>query len=391
MENNNVDLEYDKSESEYETESESESESESEESDFEYDVKKQNNAKIYYDDDDEYETENQVKIGTNTNHDNQTKNDDIELESVKWASSTPVLHSIQNIYVHVKKQVTTTSEKFDSFISFLTEFTPYTDRATVLKYTFYLGCTIYFELGEFMLKNSKCNDQMLTDILPHCSKSSLHEICGSIKNYTLFECFINNISNHMALLLMSYPSAKPALFSVDTFDKIKCLCNSKDFNKSILKDVIYNGQNYFQTLSQGYCYHACNHLLSLDMCTSDIILYNHEHEPLEYVMRLFKDTNSKFSSIIESGKLPDYIFDQIYKEKPSYMTFMDFSGNGNNISFIQSPHCTVERATAFLNHKYKDWDVYNGFAKKPKDLMKYIFDCDKFKCLKDKFYDTTVR
>lgn len=399
IKNPNVYTECDSEDSEIDSESDSYSKSD-------LNIKKQNNTKPYNFSDEEddsdiesyfNESNSDDKVDTCTPYPNQTENSitdpDLELNDDldKGPLSSPILHSIQNIYVHTKKQVTASSQKFDEFITFITEFTPYTDQLTVLKYTFYLGCTVYPELGEFMLKNSKCNDQdqVLTDILPHCKISALHEICKFIGNDTLFEYFITCVPNHMTLLTKSYPLIEPALFLVDSLKKLTCLCGSKDFNKSILTDVTHNGRNYFQTISRSPRFNVPEYILSLDMCTSDVILYGHEHEPLDYVMRLFKKYNSPILSAIKSGKLPDYIFDLDYQGKPAYITLMDVSDRWKNRWFIQSPHCTIERATAYLNYKYKNWDVYSGKGKKPNDTMKYIFDCDKFKCLKDKFYDET--
>lgn len=342
----------------------------------------------------EDDIENKPRFNTNTASEDESDSEiGIGSEISTKAHPVPMLHTIQHIYAHTRKQALSTVQKFDAFISFITEFTPCTDPSTVSKYLFFLGNTVYPEISKFMLTHSKCTDQMLTDILPHCKCSSLHKICES-KDHTLFECFVTNTPFHMELLTYTYidpgtntcASTEPALFSIDSIKKIQCLVDANTFTKQILKNVTHNKHNFFQKIALGYNQDMLKYLLGLDICTHDVI--THGIDPIDFVVRLFKNHYSSFISIVQSGKLSDELFDQLYNGKPLYFTFMDGSGRCCYAVFPQSPHCTVERVKAFFDSKHKNWDKPSG-TKKHHPIMERFFGLEKFKCLKDMFYNNS--
>lgn len=316
----------------------------------------------------ESESESEIKkIDTSTK---------LKINTLDLEKEQDVICTICDLLSHTQEQVISSSQAFDIFLSFVTTFTKHHDVEYVKKCMLYVGCTSCEKIGKFMLENSKCSVQMMTEPMVNTKKSVMYEIVR-YNNSELLKCIITNFPNYMQLLVQSNsPDINPPLFHITSEKTLEYLVETNCLTEDILKNTIgIGGNNYFQHMCTSGYNILVKYLLKTDICTRDVIIGKNNWN--KFITYLKSKRTVILAMIIQSGKLLNEDFESNYKNKPLYFEFLKKASPCNDL-FLLSPYCTGYHVEKYLDSEYTQFDNSNG-------EMKRLFSYEKFKYLENKY------
>lgn len=334
-------------------------------------------AKVIYDTDSDTESDSDTDTDTEPDPDTNPNPD------------SDIIRTINDFLTHIEHRVISSPQAFDTFISFVSAFTKYSDTNLITKCMLYIGCTTHYPIGKFMLEKIKYTDKMLIEPIGKYQTSVL-QVISSSSNSQLFECFVTNVPNYMSLLVTPSQTSVglPPLFHINTLQKIQYLVKTNNLTEQILKNTLYNGQNYFHHIVINNNYEIFKYLMGLDICTRDVIVECDVWET--FIIETYLHCRvSMFELLVESNKLMIEDFERTYKGVPIYHNFLDNFMNNYSLHcctidiFLRSQYCTV-------SHVEKYFDQYTCLHKNTyaTNSMEHVFTHEKFACLKNKYIKT---
>lgn len=290
------------------------------------------------------------------------------------SKDSQILYSLKELLKVSSKQIITSSQSFDTFISFVGLYCNIDTEDNTKKLLFNASCESSSDVAMFMLSNSKCNEDILTSIV--------QESCPLMrslqyKNEMLSLEILKNISN-LNEYLKQKVDGLPLLFYIKNIPILKCVLEHPNVSSSLLMETDSWGKNYFYYITSfPFRTNILKCLLDSDKCTNEVIscVTKKGKTALSYCS---SENQKNFIILIESNKLTVDNFNHKDNSKcePLYYSILKSSKEKIVNTYMNSQYCTIDCVEQFLDST--KW-------RSTGHLIRKIFAHEKFKCLKEKY------
>lgn len=289
-------------------------------------------------------------------------------------SNYQILNLLKELLKVSSKQVITSSQSFDTFVSFVKLYCNIDTEDNTKKLLFNASCESSHDVAMFMLTNSKCNENILTSIVDnYCPLLRSF----SVKNEVLSIEILKNIPNLNECLKQKI-SETPLLFYINNVSVLEYVLEHPTVTSSLLMETNSYGKNYFDyAVGSIWSTNILKCLLKSDKCTDEVMSHVTK-KGRTALSHCFAENQKNFIMLIESNKLTidDFYHKDNSKCEPLYYSILKSSKEKIVSAYMNSQYCTIDCIEQFLDST--KWKTTNN-------LIRKIFAHEKFKCLKEKY------
>lgn len=304
----------------------------------------------------------------------------------KAHSDIVVLNILTQMLERAYKQITISSQSFDTFVSFIKLYCDIDTEAHTKKLLFNASCTSdsssVQSIALFMLSNAKCDDNILTSHVAGMDpwlRASRDEYShtDSSKDKLRIE-ILKNVSDPTSFLKEKI-NDRARIYNVKSASMLKHILNLESIDTSLFMIPNNEGYSYFCHMIVYATDEKFKCFLESDKCTRDVITCPGTNKGANYFLScLLSNCSQKFSMVLKSNKLIDDDFEYRENSKSSPFYYGIFNSNDKKKlnAFLDSQYCTIERVEQYIDA---------GVRKSDNSTINLIFAHQKFTCLKNKY------